>query len=801
MRVSLAVAVALTSVCSQGAMAGVVIPDRGGPPLRMRRQVVTVEVDNQLARSALDQVFENTTAQPVDGTYAFPLPDGAGLAGFATFIDGRRIESVMKEKRDAEKTFEAARDDGRGASLVEIGGTNRFTTRVANVGPGQTRRLELRYDEVLRYDSGKVSYLLPLTTPGVDPQAVGELAVDVTLRDQKEIGDVTASLPGATVTRIGAHEVRVHFASPTFVPKSDLRIDYQVRSKDVGVRFVAHRPKGDDGYFLLMFAPQEMTTESDIVNRDIVFVFDISGSMAGTKIEQARRALLLCLSNLHNGDRFDVIAFDDQVDRFKPEVVSVTADSLQAARTFVGELHDRGGTDIHQALTSALGAFPAESRRPRTIIFLTDGEATSGITDEKQIASDIVEANRGENGARIFTFGVGSSVNRELLERLGVQNRGAVDYIGSNEGIDARVGAFYARIAQPVLSNLSVDFGGREVKLTYPHTLPDLYKGLELVLAGRYAGVGPTATELVLKGDLNGARKEYRAKIDFPTVEEKNPFVARVWARRRVESLLGQVRLEGETPERRKEVVELAESFNIATPYTSFVADAKKELATLTPNRVQPGDPEIEIHAPGEAKSVTLVFPFGLTKEARWEPRRQAWTCRFLVPRETPDGVYDVKVAVKLDERRGERSEPSCLRGGCAAVDARSVIQWLSLQYVVDTTAPLVKLQVTGRARPGRTVELVARQIITEAEVKTQKGKRGPKAYVNPDIKSIVAVGPDGKIVTFNEDLTGRWRADYRIPVAAHGLLALKLRVVDVADNAREMTTVIVVGDTRVGSR
>jgi Ca-activated chloride channel family protein len=771
MRISFALVMA-----SYPALAGVVVPDRGGPPLSLRREVATVEVDDQLARSSLDQVFENTTVERVDGTYAFPLPDGAGVAGFATWIDGQRIESVMKEKRAAEQTFEAARAEGRGAALLEIGGTNRFTSRVANVGPGQTRRLELRYDEVLRYDSGKVSYLLPLTTPGVEPQPIGELRADVTLRDHKEIGEVTASLPGATVTRLGPHEVKVHFSARTFVPKEDLRIDYQVRSKDVGVRFVAHRRAGQDGYFLLTFAPQELTTQADIVNRDIVFVFDISGSMAGVKIEQARRALLLCLANLHAGDRFGLIAFDDRVDEFRPALVPVAADTLQAARTWVGELHDRGGTNIDGALTRALTMFQDDSTRPRTILFLTDGQPTSGVVWTGQILSDVALLN--QNRARLYTFGVGSSVNRELLERLAVGNGGAVEYIANNEGIDARVGAFFSHISQPVLSNLVVGFGGREVTLTYPHTLPDLYKGLELVLAGRYGGVGGPG-EIVLKGDLNGERKEFPAKIEFPTVEEKNPFVARLWARRRVEALLGEIRLEGETPERRREVVELAQTFNIATPYTSFVADARQAVASLVPDRVQPGDPEIEIHAPAEAKSVTLVFPFGLTKEARWEPRKQAWTCRFLVPRDTADGVYQVRVAVRLDER----------------------VEWLTLPYVVDTTAPIVKLQVKGRTRPGRTVELVARQVITEAELKTQKGKRGPRATINPDIKSITALGPDGAAVTFNEDIVGHWHGLYTIPAAAHGPLKLKLRIVDVADNAREMSAELQVADTRVGSR
>jgi hypothetical protein len=499
--------------------------------------------------------------------------------------------------------------------------------------------------------------------------------------------------------------------------------------------------------------------------------------MAGKKIEQARRALLLCLANLHAGDRFDVVAFDDRVDLFRPQVVPVSAEALQAARTWVGELRDRGGTDIHGALTRAMSTFPVDGARPRTIVFLTDGEATSGVTSTAEIVKDVALANTG--GARIFTFGVGDQVNRELLERLGTTNRGAVEYIASNEGIDARVGAFFARIAQPVLSNLSVDFGERDVTFTYPHTLPDLYKGLELVLAGRYSGAGADGGEVVLRGDLNGTRKEFRARVKFPVEEPQNPFVARLWARRRVESLLSEVRLEGESEARKQEIIQLAERFNIATPYTSFVADARRELASLTPDRVQPGDPEIDIHAPANALGVTVVFPFGLTKEASWEARRGTWTCRFLVPRDTPDGVYDVQVVVRLADR----------------------VERLAMKYVVDTTAPVVKVAVKGRARPGRTVELVARQVITDAELRTARGEVKSVSQIRPDLKALTALGPDGQMVTFNEDATGRWHATYRIPADAKGPLALRVRAVDVADNAREQLARVDVSATTLGSR
>ncbi|MSP58770.1 MAG: VWA domain-containing protein [Myxococcales bacterium] len=765
------------------ATSAMVLPDGGGAPLALRREVVSVQVDDQIARTTIDQVFENLSDRTVDGTYTFPLPDGAAVTGFATFVDGKRVESRMREKHAATDSYAAARRAGRSAALLEIGGPNRFTSRVANVAPGATRRVELRYDEVLRYDSGRVSWLLPLSLPGGGAAEVGELIVEATVRDQKEIGALTTPTRGVAITRVSPHEVRLRYRALRLAPVADLRVEYEVRSRDIGVHFAAHRPGGPgpgDGYFLLSFAPQEETEKDDRVTRDVVFVFDVSGSMAGKKIEQARRALLLCLANLHDGDRFNVIAFDDRVQAFRPEVVPVTAETLQAARTFASELSDRGGTDIGQALARALESFPKGGARPRSILFLTDGQATSGQTDTMQIVNDVMSRNGGD--ARIFTFGVGAEVNRELLERLATMNRGAASYIADSEGIDARVGAFYARVAEPLLANIAIDFGGREVKLVYPHTLPDLHKGLELVIAGRYAGAGPAnaeAQEVVLRGDRNGVRKEYRARVRFPVSDERNPFVARLWARRRVEALLGQVRLEGETPERRAEIIALAEEWNIATPYTSFVADARQDLASLTPDRVQPGDPEIDVHAPANALGVTLIFPFGLTKAAEWEPRRAAWTCRFLVPRDTPDGVYAVTVVVTLPRRRVEK---------------------LSLTYVVDTTAPVMTLQVRGARRPGHTVELVARQVITLAELRTARGVVRRRADVRPDVKRLLAVAPDGQVVTFTEDRTGLWHARYRIPATTEGPLELKLRVVDIADNAREQLATIDPGPARLGS-
>ncbi|HEX4384995.1 MAG TPA: VWA domain-containing protein, partial [Myxococcales bacterium] len=332
---------------------------------------------------------------------------------------------------------------------------------------------------------------------------------------------------------------------------------------------------------------------------------------------------------------------------------------------FADSLASGGGTNIHGALQYAL-AMKGEDARPRVIVFMTDGLPESGITDTSMIAQLFRERNQG--AARLFAFGVGSDVNRTFLEQLGSENRGGVGFVEDGQDIDAVVGGFYAKIARPVLSDLSFDFGDAvTVAMQYPDVLPDLYKGSQLVLVGRYRGAGKAQAALV--GTLNGKKLRIPFTADFPVSSEtSNTFVARLWAQKRIDFLLAQRRLLGERAEARDEVVALSTRYQIVTPYTSLVAAQDQRLAQVFPARVRPGDPVVMVRAPRDSRGVTVQLPFGgAPVTARWDEEQQAFSARFLVPAGTADGSYPIRVEV---------------------TDRNGVTQVLPLSIGIDTHAP-----------------------------------------------------------------------------------------------------------------
>jgi Ca-activated chloride channel homolog len=754
------------------AQAGVLLPTRSPTtPLKVRKEQITVRVSNQVLQARVNQVFENQTAKAVEGTYLFRPPAGAAVAGFATWVGGRKIESRVQEKSRARSTYEAARRAGGAPALLSQLRRGAFSMRVARIAPGQTRRVELRYEGVLRYRDGTVSLRLPLGLEGVKRVTRGDLKLDLEITDTKPITAVRASGLPAKVTRLSDRRWRVSYASTGARPPSDLRLSYDVRSKDIGLTFLTHRKAGEDGYFMLMASPQELTTHADIVKKDVVFVFDVSGSMQGEKIRQARGALKRCLGFMNRGDRFGIVAFSDGINPYRSRLEPLAPAAVRKAEAFIDGLQPMGGTNIHMALTEGLKLL-GRSSRPKVLVFLTDGQATIGITDSLEIVYKVKRANT--SGGRIFTFGVGADVNRGLLERVGVANRGAVDFITRGSDLSRAVAAFYNKIARPVLSDLALDFGGVTAAMTYPNVLPDLYKGSQLLLVGRYRGHAEARASL--SGQLNGARKRFRFKARFPAAEAGSAFLPRLWAHRRITYLLSQMRIRGETTEGKAEVVRLAKRHHIATRYTSLVASAPRRMARLSPARVKPGDPAIRIRAPRDARAVTVIFPFGVTKAARFEPDQEIWSVRFLIPRGTPDGSYAVTIVVTAAAGQQQRYR---------------------VHYTVDTAAPLVKLAWEGPLTPGATVKLTARQIVTERDLKQapnyRPGRRAARlrrlyAAVMRDARQVLVRTPDGQMIRLVQRTRGgAWAGAWTIPptLASAALrgAALELMATDVAGN------------------
>jgi Ca-activated chloride channel family protein len=316
------------------------------------------------------------------------------------------------------------------------------------------------------------------------------------------------------------------------------------------------------------------------VPKDIAFVLDTSGSMAGKKLDQAKKALLFCVENVNDGDRFEIMRFATEVEPLFTKLVDATKDNRAKAAEFIQGLKPIGGTAIDEALKKALALRPEKSDRPFVVIFLTDGLPTVGVTQEELILASV---NKNSGSTRVFCFGIGHDVNTHLLDRITESTRAASQYVLPEEDIEVKVSNFFTKIKEPVLANIQIKFpGGVRTSKMYPNSLPDLFRGEQLILAGRYSKSGAGA--IVIEGTANGAANKIAEDVKFPDSAGDYDFIPRLWATRRVGYLLDEIRLHGESRELKDEITDLARQFGIVTPYTAYliVEDEKQRGVPLT---------------------------------------------------------------------------------------------------------------------------------------------------------------------------------------------------------------------------
>lgn len=589
----------LVGTTSAGAN-GIILPPPQPPvpmpqPLAIERSVVTVEIKNFVATTHVDQVFFNQYSHQIEGTYLFPLPEEAAISDFAMYVDGKRYAAELLERDEARRIYEGIVRRQRDPALLEYIGRNLFRASIFPIPARSEKRIELEYSQALQPQEGVCQYVYPmkvqafferpprpqpLPAAGEDrpsreplyrqyPGIYGQMAISVKIDSEVPIKAVYSPTHDLDVKRQDDHLVSASFEQRDVRPEQDFLLYYTLSEKDFGVNLLAHRRFDDEeGFFMLLLAPKYEVQQEEIAAKDLLLVFDTSGSMSGEKIDQARKALLYCLDNLNPQDRFNIITFSTDVDPFEKGLVEASPERIRAAKEFVRELKPRGGTDINGALQEALKQLSEDSVRPQMVAFLTDGLPTVGETDIKTILRNVDRANE-KRDARLFVFGVGDDVNTHLLDRLAEDNRGVSTYVRPQEDLEVAVSLFYNKISYPVLADLQLDFEGIEVSNLYPRHLPDLFRGSQITLFGRYQGHG--AARVKLQGQLEGKTQTFEYQLDFPDRERRHGFIPRLWAMRKVGYLLDEIRLHGEDRELKEEVVRLATRYGIVTPYTSFL--------------------------------------------------------------------------------------------------------------------------------------------------------------------------------------------------------------------------------------
>ena len=540
-------------------------------PLIIQKYFVDIEIDNQLARIRVEQTLYNPNDRVIEGSYLFPIPKGAAVSELTLCSEGKCIEGELLEAEEARRIYHDIVRKTRDPALLEYVGDKAFRVRLFPIPAKGERRIKLSYQQLLERSGNLVELVHPL----IKTESIKQFAINVAIREDEPIGNIYSPSHKISIQKISDTEARISFEATDLKPDQDFVLYYSLTQRDLGVDLLTYREKGEDGYFALLISPA--LEEQEILPKDIVFVFDISGSMDGKKIEQAKESLKYAIGNLNEGDRFGLVVFNDVVRDFREGLIPVQSPSLKAAHQFIDKLEASGSTDINSALLRGLEYFEAGPRL-KLMVFLTDGLPTFGERDPAAIIRNVGEKNI--LGVRLFVFGVGYDVNTKLLDRLSRENGGFSTYIEPGESIEQKVSGFYDRVGSPLLADLELDFGELKVYDLYPKKLPDLFKGSQLQVLGRYSTSGEG--RVILRARRGEEAVEMEFEVDFPKEDRRYSFLPRIWAARKIGYLLEQIRLYGEDQELVGTVKQLATKYGIATPYTSYFAGPEDEMKVTT---------------------------------------------------------------------------------------------------------------------------------------------------------------------------------------------------------------------------
>ncbi|HEX9996264.1 MAG TPA: VIT domain-containing protein [Abditibacterium sp.] len=522
-----------------------------GNVLQLESQKAQINVRGPLAKTHLRQTLRNPADRVQEGTYLFALPRGAAVSNFAMTMGGKRLEAEILEGDKAREIYTDIVQKMRDPAILEFLDRDLVRARIFPVPARGIVEIEIDYAQTV--ENNRLA--LPLRAPETSEKSVTS-TVQVAFEDRDVRSIYSPSHPVET-RREGEKTVISAESSTT---DRDFSLLWTRGSGKVSLDLLTFQPAGEDGYFLLLAAPDPAIAAKEIDAKDVVFVFDTSGSMEGVKIEQARRALKTLLGSLGPRDRFNVVTFASGVRNFRDGLVSASQSNIDAARSFADEIKAIGGTNISDALASAL-KMTANTKAPQ-IVFMTDGQPTVGQTSIDAILKDTGSQNASQ--ARLFTFGVGNDVNARLLDALAEDHRGASDYVLPQEDIEVKVGALYQKIAFPVLSDAQIDFGTLGAYDVYPPRLPDLFRGSQAAVFGRFRG---QPGKIMLMGAAGGQKVNFNGAISALGTPE----TPKLWATRKVGYLIDDARRAGRplNPEVREEVIKLSQKYGIVTPLTA----------------------------------------------------------------------------------------------------------------------------------------------------------------------------------------------------------------------------------------
>ena len=574
---------------------GIIIPD---PPicdrcpipspmsqLVIRYHHVTVEIENQIATTHVDQVFYNPNDWAVEGDYVFPIPVDAVVSDFILWIDGEPVQGEILDADQARRIYEDIVSNLRDPALLEYADMGALRARVFPIPPMGERRIELEYSQALTADNGLVRYLYPLSTEKFSMEPLEDVSITVNIRSRQPIRAVYSPSHPTSIFRENDFNILAGYEEQDVLPDKDFTLFYSIGETEA-FHLLTYRDPTDlddpDGFFLLLLAPS-IQSSLRAVPKDVLLVLDRSGSMDGEKFIQAQDAARFILNHLNPNDRFNLITFSTGAEVYASKLRP--ASEADEALSWVDHLHAEGSTDINRALLEA--AYMVDQERPTYLIFLTDGLPTVGEVDSQRILDNL--EGSAPNNLSLFAFGVGYDVDTYLLDSLAQAHHGSSTYVVPGEQLDEILSTFYSKISAPVLTDLHLDFGDLIVSDIYPHPLPDLFVGSQIVIVGRYRDGG--TTDVQLSGLVNGHTKTFTYQDQVFDIQSSVrggslTSLPRLWATRKVGYLLQQIRLSGPNKEVIDDIVRLSIRYGIVTPYTSYLVTEPLPLGAAEQERI-----------------------------------------------------------------------------------------------------------------------------------------------------------------------------------------------------------------------
>lgn len=534
--------------------------------MELRSNQVNTKITGQSATTSMDQVFYNPSDNQFQGYYIFPIPKGASIDHFSMFINGKETEGELLDAEKARKIYEDIVRKMQDPALLEYYNNALFRVRIFPIQPRSEQRVKLTYTQTLSKENGTIEYIFPFKHQSSQAKTIGQASFKIDIEANGNIKTLYCPTHEVEIIRKGAKAATIGFEGKNIQSVSDFKLYYNTDESKIGASLLSYNNESEDGYFFLNISPG-FAEKQTIVNKDITFVLDCSGSMAGEKMDQAKKALQFCIENLNKDDRFNIVRFSTESNGLFDDPQQANKNYIDEARKFIESLKPIGGTNIDEALAMAM-KYKKDPNRPYFVVFLTDGKPTIGETNVDALLKK-VEGSNPEN-TRIFTFGIGTEINTYLLDKLTEMTQAYRTYVTPDEDIEIKVSDFYTKIASPILTDLKIEFDKNiSVEQIYPKQLQDLFKGSTLTLFGRYKGNGKA--KVFVSGKVNEKTEKYTYELHFDKNNTKNEFIPALWGSRAVGYLLDQIRLNGETKELKDEVIRLAKKHGIITPYTSYL--------------------------------------------------------------------------------------------------------------------------------------------------------------------------------------------------------------------------------------